>query len=64
MPTSEVHQVTDDLTLIRINDARVKYFESQWHIPEGITYNSYVLRTSEGQCGPSCNSAQMPRWLE
>lgn len=48
MPTSEVHQVTDDLTLIRINDTRVKYFESQWHIPEGITYNSYVLRTSEG----------------
>lgn len=43
-----VHKVLKNLDLIRVADTEVKYFEAMWEIPEGITYNSYVLHTSEG----------------
>lgn len=34
--------------LLRLDDDGVRYFESLWLIPEGITYNAYLLPTSEG----------------
>ncbi len=43
-----IHKVMKNLDLIRVTDAKVKYFEALWEIPEGVTYNSYVLHTSEG----------------
>lgn len=41
-------KVTDDLYLIRVDDKRVRFFEGAWEIPEGITYNAYLLHTGEG----------------
>ena len=37
-----------NLYLLRVIDRRSKYFEGVWDIPEGITYNAYVLKTPEG----------------
>ena len=34
--------------LLRLDDDEIRYFESLWLIPEGITYNAYLLPTSEG----------------
>lgn len=34
--------------LLRLDDDDIRYFESLWLIPEGITYNAYLLPTSEG----------------
>ncbi len=31
-----------------MDDEKTRYFESLWEIPEGITYNAYLLKTSEG----------------
>ncbi len=33
---------------IRVEDSRTKYFEAMWEIPEGISYNAYLLETDEG----------------
>jgi len=41
-------KITDDIYLFRMNDTSVKYFEALWRIPEGITYNAYLLKTSNG----------------
>ena len=38
----------DNLYILRLDDDQVKYFESLWTIPEGITYNAYVLKTKRG----------------
>ena len=38
-----VDKVTKDLYLLELLDDEIKYFEALWNIPEGITYNSYVL---------------------
>ncbi len=41
-------QLTDNLYLLRVDDEKTHYFESLWEIPEGITYNAYLLKTREG----------------
>ena len=38
-----VDKVTEDLYVLRVEDRETKYFEALWSIPEGITYNSYLL---------------------
>jgi len=43
-----VEQISGTVYMLRLNDDRVKYFEANWYIPEGITYNSYVIKTREG----------------
>ncbi|MGC8975753.1 MAG: FprA family A-type flavoprotein [Thermoprotei archaeon] len=48
MELVEVREILKDFVILRVFDKNIKYFESLWEIPEGITYNSYVLRTSEG----------------
>ncbi len=44
----DVVKVEPDLYLLRFNDFDTRYFEAMWDIPEGITYNSYVMIASEG----------------
>ncbi|WP_075050647.1 FprA family A-type flavoprotein [Ignicoccus islandicus] len=41
-------RLTDDLYVLRVDDRYTKYFEALWEIPEGITYNAYLLKTKEG----------------
>jgi len=43
-----VEEVADGLLLLRVEDRYVRFFEALWEIPEGITYNAYLLRTREG----------------
>ncbi|PLC68186.1 hypothetical protein B7L70_04570 [Vulcanisaeta sp. EB80] len=38
-----VTRVSRDLFILRYNDLFTKYFEALWEIPEGVTYNSYLL---------------------
>ncbi len=38
-----VRKVADNLYLLRLDDDKVRYFEGIWYIPEGITYNAYLL---------------------
>ncbi|MEM1750539.1 MAG: FprA family A-type flavoprotein [Desulfurococcaceae archaeon] len=41
-------KISKDLYMIRASDLNTAFFESLWEIPEGITYNSYVLTVNEG----------------
>ncbi len=44
----KVKEIVKGFYLLRVDDVDTKYFEALWDIPEGITYNSYVLLTDEG----------------
>ncbi|NPA97620.1 MAG: FprA family A-type flavoprotein [Crenarchaeota archaeon] len=48
MPRIHVDLVSRDLYILRVDDSETKFFEALWEIPEGITYNAYLLTTSEG----------------
>ncbi len=43
MPSYCVEKITKDLYILRIDDNDTKFFEGIWEIPEGITYNAYLL---------------------
>ncbi len=38
-----IDKVGRDLYILRYNDTDTKYFEALWEIPEGVTYNAYLL---------------------
>ena len=46
MPEVRVEKLLDspELYLIRVDDDRIRYFEATWDIPEGITYNAYLMK--------------------
>ncbi len=43
-----VEEIDPGLFLLRAGDRATRFFEGLWEIPEGVTYNAYLLRTSEG----------------
>ncbi|GAB6101807.1 FprA family A-type flavoprotein [Thermococcus atlanticus] len=49
MPEIWVEKILDEpeLYILRIDDERIKYFEATWDIPEGITYNAYLMKTGD-----------------
>jgi len=49
MPAIRVEKILDDpeLYLLRVDDDRIKYFEATWDIPEGITYNAYLMKLKD-----------------
>lgn len=48
MVRAEVHKLKDNLALLRLSDDETRFFEGLWSIPEGVTYNAYILLSSEG----------------
>ena len=48
MTTYRVEEIDHDFYVLRVNDRYTRFFEALWEIPEGITYNAYLLKTSEG----------------
>ena len=48
MSSIQVHPIDDQLYLLRVEDRHSKYFEGVWPIPEGVTYNAYLLKTPDG----------------
>ncbi|GAB6944714.1 hypothetical protein [Vulcanisaeta sp. JCM 14467] len=38
-----IDRVSKDLIILRYNDTATKHFEALWEIPEGVTYNAYLL---------------------
>ena len=43
-----VEEIARGVVLLRVNDRVTRFFESLWEIPEGITYNAYLVETREG----------------
>ena len=37
------HNNTDSITYIGVDDHDIDLFESQYFVPEGISYNSYII---------------------
>ena len=42
-----IREIDENIYILRVNDYNIKYFESLWEIPEGITYNAYLLNLEE-----------------
>ncbi|WP_297498690.1 FprA family A-type flavoprotein [Thermococcus sp.] len=49
MPEVRIEKLCTDpeLYIIRVDDDRIRYFEATWDIPEGITYNAYLMKLKD-----------------
>ena len=36
--------ITNDIIYIGQDDAEIRLFESQYNVPEGMSYNSYIIK--------------------
>ena len=43
-----IKEISRNLYILRTEDYETRFFEALWEIPEGITYNAYLLLTEEG----------------
>ncbi len=39
-----IRNITDDLIYIGANDRKISFFESIYPVPNGVSYNSYLLK--------------------
>jgi len=46
MPRIRTEKILDEpeLYILRVDDDAIEYFEATWAIPEGITYNAYLMK--------------------
>lgn len=59
-----VRKITDDLTWLGANDRRLALFESAYPIPEGISYDAYLLSDEKTVLLDTADKAVAPRFLE
>lgn len=56
-------EIESDLFFLGVNDRSSDLFEGQWPLPEGISYNSYLLRGDENVLIDTVDRGFTERWL-
>ena len=59
-----VRKVTDDLYYVGSNDHRLELFENIFPIPEGVTYNSYLLKDEKNVLFDTVDWSSVKDYLE
>ena len=56
--------VTNDIKYVGVNDRRIDLFEGQYRVPNGISYNSYVILDEKIAVMDSVDAAFTHEWLD
>lgn len=59
-----IKKVTDDLTWVGANDRRLAMFEGVYAVPDGVSYNSYLLKDEKTVLFDTVDKAVIQRFLE
>ncbi len=57
-------QITNDIYYIGVNDHQIDLFEGQYTVPNGMAYNSYLIRDEKIAVIDTVDARFMPQWLE
>ncbi|MCD8096306.1 MAG: FprA family A-type flavoprotein [Ruminococcus sp.] len=57
-------KITDSVAYIGVNDREIDLFEGQYHVPDGISYNSYVVFDEKIVVMDTVDKAFCDEWLE
>ena len=57
-------QVTNDITFVGVSDNITDLFEGQYKIPDGITYNSYIIKDKKTAVVDSVDHRFCDEWFE
>lgn len=56
--------VTDSVLYVGCNDRDIDLFESQYHVPNGVTYNSYVIKDEKTAVMDTVDPRRADEWLQ
>ncbi len=56
--------ITDKIKYVGVNDKTLDLFESQYAIPNGISYNSYILQDEKTAIMDTVDKRKINEWLE
>lgn len=56
--------VTDSVLYVGCNDRDIDLFESQYHVPNGVTYNSYVIKDEKTAVMDTVDPRRTDEWLQ
>ncbi len=56
--------ITNDIIYIGVNDHEIDLFEGQYSVPNGMAYNSYVIRDEKIAVMDTVDAAFADQWLE
>ncbi len=59
-----IKNVTDDIKYIGVDDLALDLFESQYIVPEGMSYNSYLILDTQVAVMDSVDARMTGAWLE
>ena len=57
-------QITNDIRYVGVNDRRVDLFEGQYRVPNGISYNSYVILDEKIAVMDTVDAGFTHEWLD
>ncbi len=56
--------ITQDVKYIGVNDRKIDLFEGQYHVPNGMSYNSYLILDEQIAVMDTVDAAFTQEWLE
>ena len=56
--------VTKDIRYVGVNDRKIDLFEGQYPVPNGMSYNSYIIKDEKIAVMDSVDAAFFEEWLE
>lgn len=62
--SGKISKISERVTYIGVDDATLDLFESQYPVPQGITYNSYIIRGEKIAVIDTTDSRTGAAWLE
>ena len=56
-------QIKDDILYIGVDDRTIDLFESQYVVPNGISYNSYLIKDEKNVIMDTVDKRKSEEWL-
>ena len=58
------NEILDSIYYIGVDDKEIRLFESQYHVPNGISYNSYLIKDEKNVVMDTVDRRATSTWLE
>ncbi|MDE7086839.1 MAG: MBL fold metallo-hydrolase, partial [Clostridia bacterium] len=56
-------EIAEDIFYVGVNDTKIDLFEGMYNVPDGVTYNSYVIKDNKIAVMDSVDAAFCGEWL-
>ena len=57
-------KITDSIIYIGVDDKDIRLFEGQYNVPNGMAYNSYLIKDEKNVVLDTCDRRVTNKWLE